>query len=60
MANAAFCASWMCQKMIASTFTGTVSFVSAYSALNELVWIRSSMIATTLSMKGLIMKTRVP
>ena len=33
MFKAAFCASWTNQKMIASTFTGTVSLVSAASAL---------------------------
>src|SRR5476651_1787807 len=50
----------MCQKMIASTFTGTVSFVSACSALNEVVWILSSMTATTLSITGMIMKNPGP
>jgi len=37
MLSAAFCASWTNQKMMASTFTGTVSLVSADSALKAVV-----------------------
>ena len=60
MFSAAFCASWTFQKMIASTLTGTVSRVSACSALKAVVWMRSSITATTLSITGMMRKSPGP
>ena len=60
MLSAARCASCTCQKMTASTLTGTVSRVSACSALNCVVWMRSSMTAVMASMTGMIMNSPGP
>src|SRR5471030_2461345 len=52
--SAARLASCTRQKMMASTLTGTVSLVRACSALKAVVWIRSSITATTVSTTGKI------
>ena len=52
ISSAAFCASCTRQKMMASTLTGTVSLVSACSALKAVVWMRWSMTWATLSRIG--------
>src|SRR5450631_2603330 len=54
MLSAARCASCTCQKITASTLTGTVSRGSACSALNCVVWMRSSITAVILSMMGMM------
>src|SRR5271154_4734625 len=46
--------------MIASTLTGTVSLVSACSALKAVVWMRPSITATTLSRIGMIANRPAP
>lgn len=46
--------------MMASRFTGTVSRVKACSALKVVVWILSSMVATTLSTTGMIRNSPGP
>ena len=46
--------------MIASTLTGTVSFVSACSALKAVVWMRPSMTAMTVSRTGMIANNPAP
>src|SRR5665647_2868795 len=60
MLSAARWASCTCQKMTASTLTGTVSRVSACSALNCVVWMRSSITAVTLSSTGMIRNSPGP
>src|SRR6185437_14246972 len=60
MLSAALCASCTCQNTMASTFTGTVSRVSACSALKPVVWMRSSMTAAMLSITGMIMNRPGP
>src|SRR5215469_8415256 len=54
MLSAARSASCTCQKITASTLTGTVTRLSACSALNAVVWMRSSMIAVTVSRIGMM------
>src|SRR6185437_12599374 len=54
MLSAALCASCTCQNTMASTLTGTVSRVSACSALKPVVWMRSSITAVMASTIGMI------
>ena len=53
-------ASWIDSWMMASTLTGTVSRVSACSALKAVVWIRPSITATTLSRTGMMANIPAP
>ena len=52
ISSAARSGSWICQNTTASMSTGTVSLLSACSALNSVVWMRWSSQEATLSMKG--------